>query len=60
MNKHIYNHRIGIVEPVFGIIQTQRKFTKFLVKNIKKVKLQWKMVCSAFNLNRLYSLKNAF
>jgi hypothetical protein len=54
--KDIYNKRIGIVEPVFGTITEHRKFRRFLVRGKEKVKTQWSMICSSFNLRRLYSL----
>ena len=56
--KHIYDKRMGIVEPVFGTVGYYRNFKSFLVRSIDKVKLQWSMVCSGFNLKKLYALEN--
>jgi len=55
-NKDIYNKRLGTVEPVFGTICEHRGFKKFLVRGIEKVQTQWNMVCSSFNLRRLFKL----
>jgi hypothetical protein len=52
----IYHKRLGIVEPVFGTITHHRNFKQFLVRGIDKVKLQWSMVCTAFNLKRIWML----
>ena len=54
--KDIYNKRLGIVEPVFGTITEHRRFKRFLVRGKEKVKTQWSMICSSFNLRRLFSL----
>lgn len=54
--KDIYNKRLGVVEPVFGTITEHRRFKKFLVRGKEKVRTQWSMICSAFNLRRLFSL----
>ena len=58
LSRNIYNKRLGIVESVFGTITEHRKFRQFLVRGKEKVKMQWSMVCSAFNLRRLFSLMN--
>ena len=54
--KDKYNKRLGMIEPIFGIIQEHRKFKGFLVKGIEKVKLHWSIICGAFNLRRLHVL----
>jgi len=55
--KDKYNKRMGIVEPVFGTI-ANRGFKTFLVRGKEKVKCQWSMLSTAFNLRRLFSLQN--
>ena len=54
--KDKYNKRMGIVEPVFGTI-SNRGFKTFLVRGIEKVKCQWSMLSTAFNLRRLFRLQ---
>jgi hypothetical protein len=54
--KDKYNKRMGIVEPVFGTI-ANRGFKTFLVRGIEKVKCQWSMLSTAFNLRRLFRLQ---
>ena len=56
-NKDIYNKRFGYVEPVFGTITSKRGFDSFLVNGKEKVKSIWSLVCSAFNLRRLFVLE---
>ncbi len=55
-NLDIYNKRLGTVEPAFGTITFHRSFKTFLVRGIDKVKLQWDMVCTAYNLRRIWKL----
>ena len=52
----IYHKRLGTVEPAFGTMTYHRNFKGFLVRGMEKVKLQWNMVCTAFNLRRLWKL----
>ena len=52
----IYHKRLGTVEPAFGTITYHRNFKAFLVRGLDKVKLQWSMVCTGFNLRRLWKL----
>ena len=56
--RDVYNKRMGTAEPVFGTIKSARSFDTFLVRGLKKVKQHWSMICTAFNLRRLYTLKN--
>lgn len=44
-----------IVEGVFGIIKNVMKFRRFTVKGIKKAELQWSMICSAYNLKKIFN-----
>jgi hypothetical protein len=56
--RDIYNKRMGTVEPVFGTIKSARSFDTFLVRGLKKVKQRWSMLCTTFNLKRLYTLSS--
>jgi transposase len=55
-NKDKYHKRLGIAEPVFGTIKSARSFDSFLVRGLAKVRQHWSMLCTSFNLRRLYSL----
>ena len=43
-----------IVEPVFGIIKEQMDTRRFLLRGPGNVQAQWDLLCTAFNLRKLY------
>jgi hypothetical protein len=45
------------VEPVFGIIKEVMGFRRFLLRGLAAVKGEWRLVCLAFNLKRLFVLQ---
>lgn len=55
-HKDKYHKRLGTAEPVFGTLKSARGFDSFFVRGLAKVKQRWSMLCTAFNLRRLYSL----
>jgi transposase len=54
--KQKYKLRQQTVEPVFGIIKSVLGFRRFLLRGVEKVKLEWTLVCAAYNLKRLHRL----
>ncbi len=54
--KRIYGRRAATVEPVFGIIKGALGFRQFLLRGIEKVKLEWGLVCLAYDFKRLWRL----
>ena len=54
--KQKYKLRQLTVEPVFGIIKSVMGFRRFLLRGLAKVKLEWALVCAAYNLKRLHRL----
>jgi len=54
--KQKYKLRQQTVEPVFGIIKSILGFDRFLLRGLAKVKLEWTLVCLAFNLKRIHRL----
>jgi transposase len=56
VGKQKYKLRQQTVEPVFGIIKSILGFDRFLLRGLAKVKLEWTLVCLAFNLKRLHRL----
>ncbi len=50
----IYKMRKAIVEPVFGQIKEQRGFRRFSLRGLENVRQEWKMVCLASNLLKLF------
>ncbi|MCY1057710.1 transposase [Nannocystis sp. SCPEA4] len=48
-----YRLRKQVVEPVFGQIKSALGFGRFLMRGMKKVQLEWRLVCTAHNLRKL-------
>jgi len=55
--RRIYAKRARTVEPVFGIIKAPMGFRQFLLRGVEKVRIEWDLVCLAYNMKRLYSLQ---
>ena len=43
------------VELVFGCIKEAMKFRQFLLRGIQKVRAEWNLVCTAYNLRKLHA-----
>jgi transposase len=56
--RKIYAIRARTVEPVFGIIKAPMGFRQFLLRGLAKVRIEWDLVCLAYNMKRLYNLAN--
>ncbi len=56
--QQLYKRRKQTVEPVFGIIKEVLGFRRFSLRGLKKVLLEWILVCVSYNLKRLFTLKN--
>jgi transposase len=54
--KQKYKLRQQTVEPVFGIIKSVLGFRQFTLRGLEKVKLEWTLVCAAYNFKRLHRL----
>jgi hypothetical protein len=52
--KKRYHKRAGIVEPVFGMIKETLGYRRFLMRGLHKVRGEWAIICTAFNLLKLY------
>jgi hypothetical protein len=46
--------RKAVVEPVFAQIKEQRGFRRFLLRGLKRVIGEWRLICAAHNLLKLY------
>jgi len=57
--RRIYAKRARTVEPVFGIIKAALGFRQFLLRGLPKVRVEWDLVCLAYNMKRLHSLEMA-
>lgn len=52
----IYSKRMPAVEKVFGHFKGNLGFIRFLVKGLKKVNNYWGILCTVYNLKRMYNL----
>jgi len=50
----VYKRRKAIVEPVFGQIKEQRGFRRFSLRGKENVRREWRLVCAASNLLKLF------
>jgi transposase len=53
-SQDLYRKRCGMVEPVFGMIKDILGYRRFLMRGLRKVKGEWAMICTAFNLIKLF------
>ena len=51
--KHIYGHRLSVVEPVFANIGTNKGLKRFHLRGQKKVQGQWRLYCLIHNIEKL-------
>lgn len=56
--RHIYEQRLGIVEPVFGNINTTKRLNRFSHRGRPKVNAQWMMYCLVHNIEKLQRYGN--
>lgn len=52
--REIMRSRKWIVEPIFGQIKENMGFRRWTVKGIDNVRTQWALICTPFNLKKLY------
>jgi len=51
--KQFYSHRMSVVEPVFGNLESNKNLTRFTLRGLKKVNAQWKLFCLIQNIEKL-------
>jgi transposase len=56
--ERLYRLRKQTVEPVFGIIKQCMRFRQFLMRGQDNVSNEWNLVCTAYNLKRIFKLIN--
>jgi len=49
-----YAKRKQIVEPVFGQIKQARGFRQFLLRGLRKVRAEWRLICLTHNLLKIW------
>jgi transposase len=55
--KAIYACRKIMIEPIFSFIKGPLGFTRFYLKGLDKVKGEWSIICSAFNLVKIWQIQ---
>ena len=53
--RETYAQRKWIVEPIFGFAKRGLGFTQFLLNSIEKMRGEWRLVCMAMNLRKLWA-----
>lgn len=51
----VYRLRVLTVEPVHGQLKQAMGFRQFLLRGLAKVRGEWALLCTAFNLRKLWS-----
>ncbi|MDQ7066708.1 MAG: transposase [Sulfurimonas sp.] len=55
--KQISAERKSTVEPVFGIMKHVMGFRQFMLRGFEKAKGEWSLLCIAYNLKRLHTIR---
>ena len=55
--KEVYAQRKSTIEPLFGVIKYVMGFRQFMLRGFEKVKGEWNLVCLAYNLKRLHTIR---
>lgn len=58
--RNLYRMRKAIVEPVFGQIKEWRGFRRFSLRGKEKVQAEWRIVCAAHNLRKLFRFGHGY
>ncbi len=48
-----YNRRMHIGETPFAIIKGILEVRRFLLRGLEKVRMEWRWICTAYNLRKL-------
>jgi len=52
--RETYAKRKGMIEPIFGQIKQVRGFRQFLLRGLEKMRGEWRLLCLAHNLRKLF------
>ncbi len=52
--RKLYKKRSATIEPVFGHIKEVLNFNRFMRRGLEACNCEWKMICSAYNLLKLW------
>jgi len=51
--KHVYSHRMSVIEPVFGNLGANKGLRRFSLRGQIKVNAQWLLYCSVHNIEKV-------
>jgi transposase len=51
--KLIYSHRMSVVEPVFGNMESNKGLDEFTLRGKTKVQAQWRIYCMVHNIEKI-------
>jgi len=51
--RHAYAHRMQIVEPVFANIKANKRMSRFTLRGLTKVRIQWLYYCLVHNVEKI-------
>ena len=54
--KNKYRKRKSIIEPVFGWVKSVLGFRSFMLRGLKNVSFEWRLLCTALNLRRMNTM----
>jgi transposase len=57
--RRIYSRRSCTVEPTFGTIKAVLGLRQFLMRGLERVRIEWDLVCLAYNTRRIWSMAKA-
>jgi transposase len=55
--KKIYKLRQQIIEPIFGNIKHNLKYTMLHLRTLKKVNAEWQLICLTHNIKQIWKMK---
>jgi len=50
----LYRMRQTVVEPVFGSLKELRRFRRFKLRGLTRVRAEWQIICATHNLLKLF------
>jgi len=56
--KALYKLRQQIIEPIFGNIKHNLKYTMLHLRSLKKVNAEWELICLTHNIKQIWKLKH--
>jgi transposase len=56
--KKLYKLRQQIIEPIFGHLKYNLKYTMLSVRTLKKADAEWKLICLAHNIRHIWKAKH--